>query len=54
MERFNDFLWMIQGFNVMYDGSIFTTTLFAKWICDWGVKDGKFVKVDKNWYKLKE
>lgn len=51
MERLNHIFWMLQGFNIMHDASVFTTTLWAQWICNQMVKDGKMKKVNKNYYK---
>jgi len=49
--RLLELLFMLIGFNVCYNGEVFTTTLFAQWICDLGVEDGVFTKIGKNYYK---
>ena len=42
---------MIQGFNVLYNGDIFTTTKWAELLCNMAVKDGSFIKINKNYYR---
>lgn len=42
---------MLVGFNICYNKEIYTTTLFARWVCNLGVKEGRFIKLDKNHYK---
>ncbi len=51
MERFTYIFWMLQGFNVMYDASVFTTTLWAQWICNLMVQEGKMEKLNKNYHQ---
>lgn len=51
MERLTHIFWMLQGFNVLYNSDIFTTTLWAQFICNQLVREGKFKKLGKNYYK---
>ena len=51
MKKLIDLLWILQGFNVCYNGEVYTTTLWARFIRDAGIKQGKFRKLGKNHYK---
>lgn len=46
-----EFFFMIQGFNVLYNGDVFTTTKWAEFICNIAVRDGLLEKINKNYYK---
>jgi len=47
-ERFFRF----QGFYVSRSGILHTKTLFARFIANMGVRDGNFIYLGKNMYKL--
>jgi hypothetical protein len=46
-----EFFFMIQGFNVLYNGEIFTTTKWAELLCNMAVRDGLLIKINKNYYR---
>lgn len=46
-------LWLkLWGFKVDSELVVNTTTKLAEWSCNMGVRDGRFVKLRKNRYKL--
>jgi len=51
MTKLLDIFFMLQGFNVCYNGEVYTTTLWARFICNVAVKEKRFKKINKNYYK---
>ncbi len=51
MVKLLDFIFMIQGFNVLYNGDVFTTTKWAQFVCNLLVREGTLFKENKNHYK---
>jgi len=46
-----DIFYMLQGFNVCYNGEVYTTTLWARFVMDQAIKNKNFKKINKNHYK---
>jgi hypothetical protein len=49
-----DKIFRISGFHIEDDGLCITSNIFARMICELGVRGGEFIRIEKGKYRVNE